>query len=1054
MRKKRGLPALPALVAGSLAVAPLAVAPLAVALAPTPAVAATSDIKVNEIITNSATATDSIELTNIGSDAVDVSGWILKDDNDTRTLAIAGGTTIAPGGFLAVPVDVTGGFGLGNGDAARVFLPDGTTLVDGHTFPRHSAPSWSRCPDGTGAFVQAVSETLGAPNDCGSVEDLVINEVESNGDPVGDWIELANPTNVAIDASGLRVKDNDDSRTLAVPGGTVVPARGYASVSTEPAGDPAGFGLGGADSARLFTADGATLIDTYTWTAHAGTSYGRCPDMTGSFAETVAPTRAAANDCPVPGGIDDLVINEVSSNPADFVELKNVSDGLVDVAGLKVADNANPAVTITTESTPLLPGELFSFSPDQLPGGFGLGGADSVTILLPDGSTVVDTYSWTSHRVPSYGRCPDAEGMVQNAAPSPGAPNVCQPVRINEVESDGGVPGDWIELVNVTAEPVDVSGWVVKDDDDTHAYPLPAATTIAGGARLVVEEAQLGFGLGGADSARLFRADGTTLVDSTSWTSHATTSYGRCADGTGSFVTARSVTKGAANDCPPPFYGVETQPWPGSQDITPADPQNAFVSDVSAGDVSGLVFDPFQDGVLWAIKNKNRLFKLTRVDGLWTPLTTDGWAGGKELRFANGAGEPDTEGVTVGPDGAVYATSERDNTASGIARNTVLRYDPTQPGPLTATDEWDLTADFPELATLPGGSNLGFEGLIWVPDDYLTGNGFVDESTGTAYDPADYPGHGTGLYFMALENDGRLYAYALSDSGAERIAVVSSGFPKVMDVTFDPGRERIWAACDDNCDGQVSLLKVGDDGRFTVDTGYDRPTGMPNLNNEGFAVAPRSICTDGFQQVVWADDAGTGGHSLRAGTLPCTAIPDPTPVANTARPTVSGTAKVGATLTGRAGTWSPAPAGTSYQWLADGVPVAGATRTTLTVGPALVGRRLSLRVRVTADGHLEGEAVSVATAPVARGTIAVRRPKLTGAAKAGKVLRVALRGVAPAPSEVRYVWKVGGTKVAATGAKLRLLRKYAGKRVTVTVTLSRPGYTTVKVTSTAVRVRR
>lgn len=1045
---------LPALLAATVGLVPLSLAVTALSVAP--ANAAPTDIKINEIITNSGSAPDSIELTNIGAEAVDVSGWILKDNNDTRTLAIASGTTIAPGAFLAVPVDVTGGFGLGNGDAARVYLADGTTLVDGHTFPSHSAPSWSRCPDGTGEFVQANAETLGAANDCPGVEDLVINEVESNGDPVGDWIELANPTGLAIDATGLVVKDSDDSRTLTVPADTVVPAGGYASVYTEPAADPAGFGLGGADSARIFTADGTTLIDSYSWEAHATTSYGRCPDRTGDFGTTLTTTRAAANDCPVPSGADDLVINEISSNPFDFVELKNVSDGPVELSGLKVADNSAAPITITTESTTLQPGALYSFSPDALPGGFGLGSSDTATIYLADGVTVVDTYSWVGHRIPSYGICPGSDELVENAAASPGAANVCQPIRINEVESSGGEPGDWIELVNATASPVDVSGWVVKDNDDTHTYVVPDATSLAAGARLVLDEADLGFGFGSADAARLFRADGTTLVDSHDWTSHATTTYGRCADTAGDFVTTRSATKGAVNDCPPPFYGVDTVPWPGSQDITLADPQNAFVSAVSTGDVSGLAFDPTEDGVLWAIKNKNRLFKLTKVEGLWTPLATDGWAGGKELKFANGAGEPDTEGVTVGPDGAIYATSERDNTASSVPLNTVLRYDPTQPGPLTATDEWNLDADFPELDSLPGGSNLGFEGLTWVPDEFLVGGGFIDGSTAAAYDPSDYPGHGDGLFFMALENDGKLYGYALGDGTAHRVATVSTGFPHAMDVTFDPERQRIWAACDDTCDGQVSVLEIGADGHFTVDTGYDRPTGMPDLNNEGFAIAPQSTCTAGFKQVVWSDDAGTGGHSLRASTLPCTEIADPTPVANTALPTITGKAKVGWTLTGTAGAWTPTPATTTYQWLADGVPVSGATSPKLKVAPAHVGKAITVRVTVSADGFLDGTATSAATAKVTRAPFAFARgPRIAGLPRAGKVLTARIGTVTPSPTTVRYHWLVDGRRIpGATGAQVRLLKRWAGHRITVKVRYARAGYETRTVTSSGVRVIR
>ena len=88
-------------------------------------------------------------------------------------------------------------------------------------------------------------------------------------------------------------------------------------------------------------------------------------------------------------------------------------------------------------------------------------------------------------------------------------------MRINEVESDGGSPDDWIELVNPTTAALDVSGIVVKDDDDTHAYAIPTGTSIAAGGYLVIERAALGFGLGGGDSVRLFEGD--ALLDSTTW---------------------------------------------------------------------------------------------------------------------------------------------------------------------------------------------------------------------------------------------------------------------------------------------------------------------------------------------------------------------------------------------------------------------------------------------------------------------------------------------------------------------------------------------------------
>src|SRR5690242_20654243 len=48
-------------------------------------------------------------------------------------------------------------------------------------------------------------------------------------------------------------------------------------------------------------------------------------------------------------------------------------------------------------------------------------------------------------------------------------------------------------------------------------------------------------------------------------------------------------------------------------------------------------------------------------------------------------------------------------------------------------------------------------------------------------------------------------------------------------------------------------------------------------------------------------------------------------MANTAAPTISGTAKVASTLTASPGTWSPTGATFTYQWLADGAAVTPAT---------------------------------------------------------------------------------------------------------------------------------
>ncbi len=708
-----------------------------------------SSIRINEVESNG-DARDWIELTNIGAAPTDVGGLVLMD-NQARTLAIPAGTSIAPGGFLAVDVDdpaTTGNFGLGGADQARVFLADGTTLVDSYSWAAHAVIAYGRCPDGTGAFADLPTSTKGAANDCGpnGVAAVKFNEVESNGDAVGDWAELKNTGDVPADISGLKFKDGDDTHAFyVIPAGTIVAPGGYYVLNEA----QFNFGLGSPETVRLYLADETTLVDSYTWGAHAATTYGRCPDGTGAFTTTAAPTKGATNNC-----------------------------------------------------APL--------------------------------------------------------------------------VRINEVESDGGTPADWIELVNYGTEPAAIGGLVLKDADDAHSYAIPAGTTLSAGGYFVADQADLGFELDGSDAARLFAADGTTLYDSYAWASHATTSYGRCPNGTGSFATTQVVTKAGLNNCP---GDIVTEPWPGGATVTTADVTGAL-----GGDISGLTYDgsgTSAPGVLWAVNNGDgTLVRLLWNGTTWVSDTTNGWTNaGKALKYADGNGTPDTEGVTVGgPSSAsgIYTSTERNNTASGTSKPTILRYDVTgSAATLTATNEWNIGSD------LPGGiaANAGPEAIAWVPDSYLTAHGFKDEAAGgAAYDPASYPDHGNGLFFVALEANSRVYAYALNHAtnGYTRIASFASGFPLgAMALDWEEEKDRLWVACDDTCGGIHATFRIDTtagptQGTFVAQKYYERPAGMPNLNNEGFTTTPRAECAGGVKPVFWTDDAATGGNAVRAGTLSCT----------------------------------------------------------------------------------------------------------------------------------------------------------------------------------------
>ena len=1020
------------------AVTCLALAAPLLALAAPASAAALPSVVINEVESNG-DATDWVEIVNTGTEAVDVSGWVIKDNDDTRTLAIAAGTTLAAGAYLAVDVDAkttAGNFGLGASDQARLYLADGVTLVDGYTWTAHAEVTYARYPNGTGAFAPTTVASKGAANTL-AIPKVKINEVESNGD-TADWIEIVNTGTSAVDVSGWILKDDTDTRTLAIPAGTTLAAGAYLAVDVDVKTTAGNFGLGAADKARLYLADGVTLVDEYAWTAHALFSYGRYPNGSGPFVQTLASSKGAANPNPVattPGTPDPakVRINEVESNgdTTDWVELMNTGSVAIDVSGWRIKDDSDARTLAIADGTTIAAGGYLAVDVNQstTPGNFGLGAADKARLFLADGSTLIDSIDWLEHAATTLGRYPNGTGdFAVTSAPTKGAANpvavaTVPKVRINEVESNGGTT-DWIEIVNAGATAANVSGWILKDDDDTRTLAIPANTTLAAGAYLAVDvdvKTTAGnFGLGGADQARLFLAVGATLVDSYAWTQHATTTYGRCADTTGDFATMKAATKGAVNSC---TGDVVSSPWPGASGVSTVDATGTY-----AENMSGLAYEATGSGdVLWAVQNNpGKLYRLSDDGTNWVSRAAGGWSAGKTLHFADGTGNVDAEGVVVtdaGAAGGVYVSTERDNAVSGVSRMSVLRFDVSSAATeLTATTEWNLTADLPVV-----GSNLGLEAISWVPDSFLVSKGMLDESTGRPYDPAVYTSHGTGLFFVGLEGGG-IYAYALDTAGTyHRVATLpSTGLAGVMELEFEAATGKLWAVCDDTCNGRSTTLEIGINGRFAATAVVERPAGMPNLNNEGFAMAPQSRCVSGAKSVFWSDDASTGGNALREGSIGCAAAPTgPTaPVTPTDPSTPVTPVTPGGPLAPLPATGTPAapaanPGATT--------PVATAAFTVSARGPVEVpgdvraGQTITITVGVGHAGEtvyvwLHSTPVLLATAVVAAdGTVRVAIPA-DAPAGAHRIAVLAVDGTLIGWDNVR----VAAVRLAATGADLEL----------------------------------
>jgi surface antigen len=164
-------------------------------------------------------------------------------------------------------------------------------------------------------------------------------------------------------------------------------------------------------------------------------------------------------------------------------------------------------------------------------------------------------------------------------------------------------------------------------------------------------------------------------------------------------------------------------------------------------------------------------------------------------------------------------------------------------------------------------------------------------------------------------------------------------------------------------------------------------------------------------------------------------------LASTATPVVTGTAVVDGTVRVGSGSWSAVPDSVTYQWRADGTPVAGADDASLTPDAALEGKALSVTVTAHRAGYDDGVATTAPTEPVSPGTlVADSRPSITGTPRVGKLLTLTTGHVSP-DATLGVHWLRNGERIrGAFGLTYQLTDADAGARVGARAHWSRPGY--------------
>lgn len=275
-----------------------------------------------------------------------------------------------------------------------------------------------------------------------------------------------------------------------------------------------------------------------------------------------------------------------------------------------------------------------------------------------------------------------------------------------------------------------------------------------------------------------------------------------------------------------------------------------------------------------------------------------------------------------------------------------------------------------------------------------------------------------------------------------------------------------------NCTNYVAYRLVTTNGMPNV-----RPaSGVGNAENWGYAMSSITNSTPALGSVAWWGRTGhhvayvekivssseiwvsesnwSGAFDWRKITKSGSGWPDgfihfkDLKIVNNVRPTISGTVKVGGALTAWGGDWTPKGNTYVYRWRADGQNITGAVGKTFTPTSAQLGKKLSVSVTASRPGYPTVRAYSVSKI-VAPGSLkATTAPAISGTARVDSTLTATAGTWTPTGATFAYQWMVDGTPVTgATGNTFTLAPAHVGRRVTVTVTASKSGYTSVRSTS-------
>ena len=454
-------------------------------------------------------------------------------------------------------------------------------------------------------------------------------------------------------------------------------------------------------------------------------------------------------------------------------------------------------------------------------------------------------------------------------------------MRINEVESSGGSPGDWVELFN---RGTDRRSTVRAACSRTTTTPTPTSSPpgpriAAGGYLRAGRGAAFGFGLGGADSAGCSIADGATSSTRTPGPRTPPTTYGRCPNGTGAPSPPRPPSPRA-----PPTTARATVDrlgrWPGGADVSTVDAperlrQQPERPDLPAGHAAdaGCPVGGAQRSVDAVPAGLGR--RQWHLDR----RAADGWGAGKTLRYPDGTGSARHRGRHPRrPDRPQHLRRHRaqqrrqhgqPHAASCAstpqhAGHRADRHPRVEPDRRPAGGRWAPTS-----ASRP---SPGSPTASWSPPASST------RRTGAGLRPGALPrprrravlrGRRGQRHHLRLRAGPHLRRLL-------RVATITSGQAGVMGLEFDPDNGTLWAGVTTPA---ATRPPCWESPAPATAASWSAPLQPPHrhgrLQQRGHRLRPQLRMLGRTRSFFWCDDSNNETHALRRGTLNCGTLPAP-----------------------------------------------------------------------------------------------------------------------------------------------------------------------------------